>query len=58
MSRKDYQAIANALNALGAKTHNWQAVALAANAIADTLAADNARFDRVRFLQACGVCND
>ena len=58
MSRKDYRLIANSLRRLGEKTHNWQAVALTANALATTFAVDNFRFDRLKFLDECGVWNE
>ena len=57
MTRKDYVAIAAALNAVNDPADgNWAAaVSAVAEAIADTMAADNPRFDRKRFLDACGV---
>lgn len=59
MTRKDFVAIAAALkdmhNALGPLSpRDQQIVYSAACTIADTLALQNARFDRVRFLEACG----
>lgn len=63
MTRKDYIRIAAALN--GRTKHNatdetyregWHAATSAcAHALADTLAQDNPRFDRERFLKAAGV---
>lgn len=61
MSRKDYQSIAAALcetqpavvdgdRCNDALRNQWQATV---SAIADVFAADNPRFDRVRFLRAC-----
>lgn len=35
--------------------HKLQAVRLIASRLADSLAEDNARFNRARFLAACGV---
>lgn len=66
MTRRDYAAIAAAL--LGARRdqgetitprldlsdHN-RGVSWAAKSIADVMARDNPRFDRARFLAACGV---
>jgi hypothetical protein len=58
MTRKDYVLIAEAL----ASVRNEYADAPMRNthtdcceAVADALARDNARFDRARFLKACGV---
>ena len=60
MTRKDYVLIAEGFkNAFSAFTElsyseRWGMVK-AARSVADTLAADNPRFDRERFLKACGV---
>lgn len=61
MTRKDYVAIAEAIeeglkvNGLGG---GWSeakgAILTVAKEIANVLAADNKRFDRERFLKACG----
>ncbi len=61
MTRKDYVAIAAALK----QAHSYSdtqasqdfncGLKTAANRIADHFAADNARFDRARFLAAAGV---
>lgn len=57
MTKKDYVAIADAfVQAAADKTRrpesrDW----VIARYIADALARDNARFDRGRFLAACGV---
>lgn len=48
MTRKDYILIAAALKAA-------QTIPQAARNLADQLAQDNLRFDRTRFLEACGV---
>lgn len=68
MSKKDYAMLANALRSARGDQHNatrtlnyavWAASTDACNAlvaaIADTLARDNSRFDRSRFLAACGI---
>lgn len=65
MTRKDYVLIAAALNtakneeALAhAPSYNngWaDGVDAAAGVLADALSKDNPRFDRARFLKACGV---
>jgi hypothetical protein len=61
MIRKDYEAIAGALHRtsmavnIGKKKTADYAIRLAAVDLAATLAADNPRFDRERFLKACGV---
>ena len=59
MTRKDYEAIARAI---ARSRGHWAAVDVAVHAIeatagqiAVTLAADNPRFDRERFLAACMV---
>ena len=59
MTRKDYVAIArcvqdNAIAFKGKFSEQAGSDALAVR-LADMLAADNARFDRARFLKACGV---
>jgi hypothetical protein len=61
MTRNDYVAIAAALHRsgmavrIGPKKTAEYAIGLVATDIAATLAADNPRFDRARFLKACGV---
>jgi len=54
MTRKDYVAIAAALANVRtqATIPSWQSCC---EKIADAMAADNPRFDRARFLKACGV---
>lgn len=58
MTRKDYERLARAL-AVSRQTNSANghqiAISDAAIFIAAELAADNPRFDRVRFLKACGV---
>lgn len=70
MTRKDYVALAGAV-AMAAKiwrdpmgrdpSHDEQValsvLKLIAHNIANTLAQDNPRFDRARFLKACGVAS-
>lgn len=62
MTSKDYQLIADALrSALHSHTDGIpgdSATRHSARCIADALASDNPRFDRARFLAACGVPND
>lgn len=61
MTRKDYVAIAAAIHRTGMAVNIGQkksaeyALKLAATDIAATMANDNPRFDRERFLKACGV---
>lgn len=58
MSRKDYVSIAEAI--LRTKAENREVLGSAsilrvtANRIADVFAADNPRFDKARFMAACG----
>ena len=61
MTRKDYVAIAAAIHRtgmamnIGKKATAESAIRLAAIDIAATMANDNPRFDRARFLKACVV---
>lgn len=61
MTRKDYVAIAAAIHrtgmaaTIGPKKSAQDAIRLAAIDIAATMANDNPRFDRARFLKACGI---
>ena len=61
MTRKDYEALAAALNGahVSLRAHfpvaAFQGWRVAVDHVADTLAADNPRFDRARFLKGCGV---
>ena len=52
MTRKHYIAIAKAIAELDLPKPNKAAVA---DTIADCCQADNPRFDRARFLAACGI---
>ena len=58
MTRKDYEAIASVVSYVGDmhqhEQEKYSVVAMLAEGLADTLAEDNARFDRSRFLEACG----
>lgn len=60
MTKKDYEKIAKALHKTG-HDHDWlgdagkKAWEFACMDMADMLAEDNPRFDRDRFLAACGV---
>lgn len=62
MTRKDYVAIAAMFNKRGELARNIQNTAVRlthyreiAGDLADVLAQDNPRFDRARFLKACGI---
>ena len=60
MTRKDYELIAGAVRDALHSARPWSedkedGIRLAVRSIADALAADNPRFDRSRFLAACGV---
>lgn len=58
MTRKDYVAIAAAIKLAGSvneSTGHKLGVYDVARVLAETLAQDNPRFDRGRFLTACGV---
>ena len=64
MTRKDYVAIAAALKGARLEGHGLNSASikyigeqwkLCAEHVAATMAADNPRFDRARFLAACGV---
>ena len=58
MTRKDYEAIAGALQDARrfCETDNQRrGTERAALCVATVMAADNPRFDRARFLKACGV---
>jgi len=52
MSRKTYEQVARGLRD---RNIPWSARVEAANVMADVFADDNERFDRGRFLEACGV---
>lgn len=54
MSKKDYELIANAISSVD-KRLNADPLGDAAIAIADVMAEDNPRFDRDKFLAACGI---
>ena len=55
MSRKDYVAIANAFadELCNAPANMWPGLLRAVTIVADVLAADNPRFNRGRFVDAC-----
>lgn len=61
MTRKDYEVIAAAIHRtgmavkIGPKKSSEYALRLAAIDLAATMQNDNPRFDRARFLNACGV---
>ena len=65
MTRKDYETIAAAIKAAAQNidpdysretvNNMLHGVIMSAHALADALAQENPRFDRARFLKACGV---
>lgn len=55
MTRKDYVLIAEALKEARRVSQYPDGISTAARCIAGALAAANPRFDRARFLRACGV---
>lgn len=59
MTRKDYEMIAEAIEdaykVCDASNSDTFGVTEAAHALADQFQTDNPRFDRDRFLKACGV---
>lgn len=59
MTRKDYVIIAETLSNLMSDFNNGGddtvSLTLVAHELAEALASDNVRFDRSRFLTACGV---
>jgi hypothetical protein len=58
MSRKDYESLARAIREQHEREpylESRQAIMRTALLIANVLAADNPRFDRERFLEACGL---
>ena len=59
MTRKDFELLAGVLNRLNADFNNCGddsvSLALVAEELADALAGTNERFDRAKFLKACGV---
>lgn len=54
MTRKDYELIAAAIKTQVAGHERDLATKVVAEAIAQALQRDNPRFDRARFLKACG----
>jgi hypothetical protein len=60
MTRKDYVMLAAAIkeaHAYAIDAARRLGVASAAHEVADAIARDNPRFDRDRFLKACGVAS-
>lgn len=55
MSRKDYRAIADAIRSVGGDYFLRLQIA---DRIADVMSADNPRFRRDTFLEACGLDGD
>lgn len=58
MTKQDFELIAETVRALGAPQYGYCRPVIrqhVANAFADRCGATNPRFDRARFLKACGV---
>ena len=59
MTRKDYvliaETLANLMNDFNNGGEDSVSLSLVAQELADALQGDNPRFDRARFLDACGV---
>jgi len=55
MTRKDYVLIAETIKEAHRLTSEKAGAGVVAYMLANTLQADNPRFDRARFLDACGV---
>lgn len=55
MTRKDYVAVAKIIADNDSGMSIWTVRARIADALAEMFAADNPRFDRERFLKACGI---
>lgn len=57
MTKKDFEAIANSIarEARIAAPEQMFTIRMVASSIAATLTAQNPRFDRERFMEACGV---
>lgn len=61
MTKKDYEALAKALSALAQGSDNiYRSAGIEASVkvVAEVLQNDNSRFDRNRFLAACGFGHD
>lgn len=54
MTRKDYELIAKAVKQAGERTTGIAGVVQVAAELANALQTDNPRFDRERFIKACG----
>lgn len=58
MTKKHYEAIAKIMNEQGSKCHAIKLMGLqeqTCEQLADYFVTDNPKFDRTRFLQACGI---
>lgn len=53
MTKKDYQAIARAIHRVRQDSHPETTITAVTDALADVMAADNPRFSRERFVEAC-----
>lgn len=58
MTKNDFQFIADIINDCGAELGWIETQAKVANKFADALKQTNPRFNREKFLEACGVYND
>lgn len=62
MSRKDYVAVAEAIERTKDDSHDvldsYSVLKIAAQRVADVFAQDNPRFNRTRFMTACGFTHD
>jgi len=55
MTKKDYELIANAIYKAVIDDGNMDEIRVVASHLANSLQLENNKFDRTRFLQACGI---
>lgn len=55
MTKKHYEAIAAIVREHTTKHADWYALVQATKQMADYFTTENPKFDRARFLQACGI---
>ena len=55
MSRKDYEAVAKEIKEARENTHDRETLDILAHKLGLMFLRDNARFDKSRFLHACGI---